>query len=96
MNLLLISRIGGDYGVAVFSSAQRLYVFVSLPLNAIDTTVTTVSGSAFGAKNGDYISRSHLYESKMFMILGTLFLIIFIIFANPLGVYLHSLLKLQI
>lgn len=85
MNLMLISMIGGDYGVAVFSSAQRVYVFASLPLNAVGTTVTTVSGSAFGAKNGDYISRSHIYGSKMALIIGMLFLIIFIIFANPLA-----------
>ena len=85
MYLIFISMIGGDYGVAVFSSAQRLYTFATLPINAIGTTVTTVSGSAFGARNEDYLSRSHLYGSKISLILATLFLIIFILFANPMA-----------
>ena len=85
MYLIFISMLGGEYGIAVFSSAQRLYTFATLPINAIGVTVTTVSGSAFGAKNGDYISRSHLYGSKISMIVGMIFLIIFIIFANPLA-----------
>ena len=85
MYLIFISMISGDYGVAVFSSAQRLYTFATLPINAIGTTITTVSGSAFGAKNGNYLSRSHLYGSKMSMIFGSLFMIIFILFATPLA-----------
>lgn len=85
MYLIFISMLGGDYGVAVFSSAQRLYSFATVPENAIGATVTTVAGSAFGAKNGDYISRSHLYGSKMSLIFGIIFLIIYILFANPLA-----------
>lgn len=85
MYFIFISMFGGDYGIAVFSSAQRLYSFAIFPINAIGATVTTVSGSAFGAKNGDYISRSHIYGSKLSMILGTLFLIAFLLFSNPLA-----------
>lgn len=58
MYLIFISMLGGEYGVAVFSSGQRLYFFAIMPLSAIGTAITAVSGSAFGAKNGDYLSRS--------------------------------------
>ena len=85
MYLVFISILGGDYGVAVFSSGQRLYFFAIMPLSAIGTAITAVSGSAFGAKNGDYLSRSHIYGSKISTVFGLLVLIIFILFANPLA-----------
>lgn len=56
-----------------------------MPLSAIGTAVTAVTGSAFGAKNGDYISRSHIYGSKFSMILGIVLTLIFVIFSVPLA-----------
>lgn len=85
MYLVFISILGGDYGVAAFSSGQRLYFFAIMPLSAIGTAVTAVTGSAFGAKNGDYVSRSHIYGSKFSMIFGAILTLIFVIFATPLA-----------
>ena len=85
MYLVFISMLGGDYGVAVFSSGQRLYFFAIMPLSAIGTAITAVSGSAFGAKNGDYLSRSHIYGSKISILFGIFVLAIFILFATPLA-----------
>ena len=85
MYLIFISTLGGDYGVAVFSSGQRLYFFAIMPLSAIGTAITAVSGSAFGAKNGDYLSRSHTYGSKISVLFGIFVLIVFIVFATPLA-----------
>nr|WP_298523344.1 MATE family efflux transporter [uncultured Methanobrevibacter sp.] len=85
MYLIFISMLGGEYGVAVFSSGQRLYFFAIMPLSAIGTAITAVSGSAFGAKNGEYLSRSHIYGSKISIIFGILVLIIFVVFATPLA-----------
>ena len=85
MYLVFISMLGGDYGVAVFSSGQRLYFFAIMPLSAIGTAITAVSGSAFGAENGDYLSRSHIYGSKISILFGIVVLVIFIIFATPLA-----------
>ena len=85
MYLIFISMLGSDYGVAVFSTGQRLYFFAIMPLSAIGTAITAVSGSAFGAKNGDYLSRSHIYGSKIsILIVGTyiiVFLIVYIVFS---------------
>ena len=53
--LVFISTIGGEYGIASFTSGQRLYLFAIMPLTAIGSAVAAVSGSAYGAKNGDYI-----------------------------------------
>ena len=83
--LILISQVGGDYGIATFTSGQRLYLFAIMPLTAIGSAVIAVSGSAFGAKNGDYLSRAHKYGAKFGLALGTVITLILVIFATPLA-----------
>ncbi|WP_432645459.1 MATE family efflux transporter [Methanobrevibacter sp.] len=83
--LIIISQIGGDYGIATFTSGQRLYLFAIMPLTAIGSAVLTVSGTAFGAKNGDYLSRTHKYGAKFGLILGTAITLILVIFSNQLA-----------
>ncbi len=83
--LILISQVGGDYGIATFTSGQRLYLFAIMPLTAIGSAVIAVSGSAFGARNGDYLSRAHKYGAKFGLALGTVITLILVIFATPLA-----------
>jgi len=83
--LIVISMVGGDYGIATFTSGQRLYLFAIMPLTAIGSAVIAVSGSAFGAKNGDYLSRTHKYGAKFGLALGTAITLILVIFATPLA-----------
>ncbi len=85
MYLVFISMLGGDNGVAAFSSGQRLYFFAIMPLSAIGTAVTAVAGSAYGAKNEEYLSRTHIYGSKISIIFGAVLTLIFVIFAVPLA-----------
>ncbi|MDO5848348.1 MAG: MATE family efflux transporter [Methanobrevibacter sp.] len=81
-----ISTIAGDYGIAVYTSGQRLYLFAIMPLTAIGSAVTAVVGSAFGARNGDYISRAHKFGAKFGIAFGTVITLILVIFADPLSV----------
>ncbi|WP_298521162.1 MATE family efflux transporter [uncultured Methanobrevibacter sp.] len=83
--LIVIAIIGGDYGIATFTSGQRLYLFAIMPLTAIGSAVIAVSGSAYGAKNGDYLSRTHKYGAKFGLALGTAITLILVIFATPLA-----------
>ncbi len=83
--LIVISMVGGDYGIATFTSGQRLYLFAIMPLTAIGSAVIAVSGSAYGARNGDYLSRTHMYGVKFGLALGTAITLILIIFATPLA-----------
>ncbi|MCQ2961912.1 MAG: MATE family efflux transporter [archaeon] len=83
--LIFISTIGGEYGIASFTSGQRLYLFAIMPLTAIGSAVAAVSGSAYGAKNGDYLSRAHLYGVKFGITFGTAVTIILIAFAPQLA-----------
>ncbi len=83
--LIVISIVGGDYGIATFTSGQRLYLFAIMPLTSIGSAVIAVAGSAFGARNGDYLSRTHTYGVKLGLGLGTVITLILIIFATPLA-----------
>ena len=83
--LIVIAMIGGDYGIATFTSGQRLYLFAIMPLTAIGSAVIAVSGSAYGARNGDYLSRTHKYGAKFGLALGTAITLILVIFATPLA-----------
>ena len=83
--LILIAMIGGDYGIAAFTSGQRLYLFAIMPLTAIGSAVIAVSGSAYGARNGDYLSRTHMFGAKFGLALGTVITLILVIFATPLA-----------
>lgn len=83
--LVFISSIGGEFGIAAFTSGQRLYLFAIMPLTAIGSAVAAVSGSAFGARNGDYLSRSHLYGAKFGIAFGTAVTIILVVFAPQLS-----------
>ena len=83
--MIFISSIAGEFGIASFTSGQRLYLFAIMPLTAIGTAVTAVVGSSFGAKNGEYISRAHKFGAKAVIVLQLSYLL-----------YLHILLKLHI
>lgn len=83
--LIFISTIGGEFGIAAFTSGQRLYLFAIMPLTAIGSAVAAVSGSAFGARNGDYLSRTHIYGAKFGVLFGTAVTIILVAFAPQLA-----------
>ena len=83
--LYLISQVGGDYGIATFTSGQRLYLFAIMPLTAIGSAVIAVAGSAYGARNGDYLSRAHKYGAKFGLALGTAITLTLVVFATPLA-----------
>lgn len=83
--MIFISSIAGEFGIASFTSGQRLYLFAIMPLTAIGTAVTAVVGSSFGAKNGEYISRAHKFGAKFGIIFGTCVTIVLVVFATQLA-----------
>ena len=85
MYIIFISSIAGEYGIAAFTSGQRLYLFAIMPLTAIGSAVAAVSGSAFGARNGDYLSRTHMYGTKFAMLFGVAMTFILVVFAPQLS-----------
>ena len=83
--LIFISSVGGEYGIAAFTSGQRLYLFGIMPLTAVGSAVAAVSGSSFGANNWEYLSRTHTYGTKFAMIIAIAILLILVIFAPQLS-----------
>ena len=83
--LMFISSVGGEYGIAAFTSGQRLYLFGIMPLTAIASAVSAVSGSAYGARNWEYLSRTHTYGTKFAMVFAVAIMLILVIFAPQLS-----------
>lgn len=83
--LIFISSIAGEYGIAAFTSGQRLYLFAIMPLTAIGSAVAAVSGSAYGARNGDYLYRAHYYGTNFSMAFGLVMVFILVVFAPQLS-----------
>ena len=83
--LRFIASVGGEYGIAAFTSGQRLYLFGIMPLTAIGSAVAAVSGSAFGARNWDYLSRTHSYGTKFATLFGLAIMLILVVFAPQLS-----------
>ena len=83
--LRFISTVGGEYGIAAFTSGQRLYLFGIMPLTSIGSAVAAVSGSAYGAKNWEYLSRTHTYGTKFAMKIALAIMLILVIFAPQLS-----------
>ena len=83
--LVFISSVGGEYGVAAFTSGQRLYLFGIMPLTAIGSAVAAVSGSAFGARNWEYLSRTHSFGTKFAMAFSIVIMLVLVIFAPQLA-----------
>ncbi len=83
--LIFISSVGGEYGIAAFTSGQRLYLFGIMPLTAVGSAVAAVSGSSYGANNWEYLSRTHTYGTKFAMIIAIAILLILVIFAPQLS-----------
>ena len=83
--LMFISSVGGEYGIAAFTSGQRLYLFGIMPLTAIGSAVAAVSGSSYGARNWEYLSRTHSYGTKFAMMFSIIIMLILVIFAPQLS-----------
>lgn len=83
--LIFISMVGGEYGIAAFTSGQRLYLFGIMPLTAIGSAVAAVTGSAYGAKNWDYLKRTHTYGTKFATMISAVILTLLVIFAPQLS-----------
>lgn len=83
--LIFISSVGGEYGIAAFTSGQRLYLFGIMPLTAIASAVAAVSGSSYGANNWEYLSRTHAYGTKFALIFSVAIMLVLVIFAPQLA-----------
>jgi len=74
-------KAGGDYGVAVFTSAWRVVNFGTVPLIGMAMAVTSVTGAAFGERNGEKLETAHLYAVKLGFFIGLVVMLAILVFA---------------
>jgi len=71
INLILV-RVGGTDGVAVYSTGWRIASIATLPLIGIATAVVSVTGAAFGEHNFRKINTAFMYALKIGIIIEVL------------------------
>lgn len=76
LNLVII-KVGGTNGVAVFTTGWRIVSFGVMPLLGIATGVTAVTAAAYGARDPEKLDTAYMYAIKIGILieLGVSFLI---------------------
>jgi putative MATE family efflux protein len=60
---------GGEKGVAIYNTGWRIVMIAILPLLGIATSVTSVTGAAFGAKSYEKLKTAYMFSIKFGLIL---------------------------
>lgn len=79
------TRAGGQFGVAVFTSAWRVINLGTIPMIGASTAVTSVVGAAFGARDAKKLETAHLFAIKFGFILGLLIMTIILVFSKQIA-----------
>jgi len=61
----IIIGVGGDSGVAIFTSGWRVVMIGIIPLLGMAIGVTAVTGAAYGARNAEKVETAYLYAIKI-------------------------------
>lgn len=78
---IIIERVGGIDGVAVFSAGWRVATMASMPLLGMATAVVSVTGAAYGAHAYKKIDTAYLYALKIGIIIETSIAVLTFVFA---------------
>ena len=62
---IIIVKVSGTDGVAVFTTGWRVVMFAILPLIGLATALTAVAGAAYGGKEYKKLQTAHLYAVKI-------------------------------
>ncbi|AMD17312.1 multidrug transporter MatE [Methanobrevibacter sp. YE315] len=81
----LIGMISGDLGIAIFSSAYRIYLLGLSPISAFCSALVAIIGTHYGAGNIKDVKRAHTYCTLYSFILGAVICALFIVFKNQLA-----------
>jgi putative MATE family efflux protein len=78
---IIVERISGTDGVAVFSTGWAVATTASMPLLGMATAVVSVTGAAYGAREYKKLDIAHLYALKIGILIETSIAIATFIFA---------------
>ena len=82
---IIIVKVGGTDGVAVFTSSWRIVMFGIVPLLGIAIGVTAVTGAAYGARDVDKLKTAYFYGVKIGFVIELLIAALVYIFAMQLA-----------
>ena len=80
-----IVKAGGDTGVAVFTSSWRIINFGTVPLIGIAMAVTSVTGAAYGERNGKRLEEAYLFAIKFGFLIGSSVMLAIVLFAPQIA-----------
>ena len=84
LNIIII-KVAGTDGIAVFTSAWRIMMLGTMPLIGIAIGVTAVTGAAYGARNIDKLNVGYLFGIKLGFIIELGIVTLIIILAPQLS-----------
>ncbi|HOJ88398.1 MAG TPA: MATE family efflux transporter [Pseudothermotoga sp.] len=79
------TRVGGQFGVAVFTSAWRVINLGTIPMIGASTAVTSVVGAAFGAKDVKKLETAHLFAIRFGFFIGLFLMAAILVFAKQIA-----------
>jgi Na+-driven multidrug efflux pump len=79
---IIVERVGGIDGVAVFSAGWRVATLATMPLLGLATAVVSVTGAAYGARSFDKLDIAHNYALKIGSIIAISIAVATFIFAQ--------------
>ncbi len=82
---IIIIKVGGTDGVAVFTSSWRIMMFGIVPLLGIAIGVTAVTGTAYGARDLEKLKTAYFYGVKIGGVIELLIAAMVYIFAVQLA-----------
>jgi putative MATE family efflux protein len=84
LNTLILS-VGGEEGIAIFTTSWRVITFGIVPLFGMASATTAVTGAFYGARDADKLGKAYFYSIKLSFIIGLLVSSIIIIFAPQIS-----------
>ncbi|MEM0202420.1 MAG: MATE family efflux transporter [Archaeoglobaceae archaeon] len=81
----IILAIGGEEGVAIYTSVWRLMQIGFIPLFGISGALTAVSGASYGARSAKNLRKAYNYALKLTLRINALILVFMLIFAPQIS-----------
>jgi putative MATE family efflux protein len=91
INIIIVKiALGGDNGLAVYSTGWRVVMLAVLPLLGMATAVVSVSGAAYGAKRYDKLNTGFIFSIKLGLLIEIFVAILIFIIAPFLALIFSS------
>ena len=81
----IIQHIGGDHGIAVYTSGYRLYQITLMPVTSISLASVAIVGTHYGLGNMSDVRRTHTYCCLYAMGIGLLVTGLVLVFSDQLA-----------